>query len=785
MLADWRIEPLTGQVIAPDGSRRHVAPRAMEVLICLARRPGAAGDRKMLLGEAWGNLPHSHEALTHCVSELRHALDDRPDDPQFLQTLPRLGYRLVAEVTFDDGPAPGRAPAADDDAGFFVRHLRDLQQRKVFRTLIGYPVLAWLLLQIVDVLWEYFLAPLGAPAWLVPAFVVLLALGYPVAVFLSWAVDLTPEGMRAADEDAGFERYGGLLIVGIPTLAVTAIALFVYFNAYEVPATAATPPAPAQAARVAPMKGSVAVLRFLNLSRDADIGYLSDGLTEELIHELANLRTLKVAARTSVWLLGNGELAAPDIAERLNVEHVVEGSVRKDGDTVRVTAQLIDQDGFHRWSQTYDRPLNDILAVQKDIASRVAGELDVMLIGDTGERLDRAPTTNTLAYDHYLRGRHALRAPDSEATLSEAETQFEAAIELDRRFPLAHAGLCETWLARYRFERDATWFSRAESACHRALTLDGGLAEVYTALGNLYRHSGQNDKAELEYHAALAINPTLEEATYGLGRSYQAQGRLAEAEETLKRGIELEPSYWGTWFGVGNFLHRQARYADAVPYYRKVTELAPDYAGGFINLGSALHWLGDWDGAEAAWRRALELEEDAVAYQNMGTLYYYRHEFEQAEQMFERAVALAPNDHRHWGKLGAARRNLAGRVEDSQQSYRRAIELVRGQLDVDPDDAENLGLLADYLANVDELQAARSAIQRALQISPQNASAHYFAAVIERRDGNDARALAALREALRLGYSARMLAADPQFDALWNNGGFDAVMARELAWHTT
>ena len=154
----------------------------------------------------------------------------------------------------------------------------------------------------------------------------------------------------------------------------------------------------------------------------------------------------------------------------------------------------------------------------------------------------------------YLQGRQFLREPGSNDSLSSARSLFEASIELDNRFPLAYAGLCETNLALYRLSRSTEYFAQAEAACHRALTLDGGLAEVYTALGNLHRHAGQYEKAYQEYQTALSINQTLEEANYGLGRVYQAQDKLIEAEETLLRSVVLEPGYWGTHFGMGNFL---------------------------------------------------------------------------------------------------------------------------------------------------------------------------------------------------------------------------------------
>lgn len=777
MLAQWRVEPLKGQITAPDGSRRRVAPRAMDLLVCLASRPGDVVARSTLFDEAWSQQARSDEALTHCISELRHALDDHSDSPEFLQTIPRRGYRLIAPVSALTAPSAG--PPDNDPktpaAGFIARQFGDLRKRKVIQTVIGYPVLSWLLVQIVDVLWEYLLQPLGAPVWLVPSFVVLMAIGYPIAVFFSWAVDLTPEGMRLTASNEGASRAGGLAIAGVASLAIAVAALFAYFNAFELPAAVEQVPGNSEITE-SPVARSIAVLRFSNMSADPAMTYLSDGLTEELIHELTNLETIKVAARTSAWPFSTSELQVTEIADQLGVEKILEGSVRADGDRIRVTAQLIDEKGFHVWSEAYDRRVDDILAIQKDIAEKVVDELDIILTDESEVRLAKEPTMDPSAYHEYLLGRQFLREPPNEESLNTAREHFEKAIELDSQFPLAYAGLCESHLAKYRLSGATEHFEAAELACHRALSLDGGLAEVYTALGNLYRHSGQFDKAEQEFNTALSINPMFEEANYGLGRALQGQGRLAEAEKTLRRSIDLEPSYWGAYMAVGNFLHQHGRYAESLPFYEKVTELAPDSAGGYINLGSSLHWLGDWDGAEAAWRRSLELEPDALAYQNLGTLLYYRHRYAEAIEMHRKAVEAAPSDHRNWGKLAAAQRYVPGQNAASRESYRRAIQLVEEQLAVNPDQAEDLYYLSAYLVNTGDLGGARQAIERSLSLAPEDPDAHYLAAIVEMNSGHDELAMAELEKATSLGYSVKLLQSDPEFETLQAHAEFTALL---------
>ncbi len=750
----------------------------MDVLVCLASRPGQVVERTTIFDEVWGSLHHSDESLTHCIGELRRAFGDQPDNPEYFQTVPKRGYRLVEDVDASAATIIAFEKESNQEAGFFARQVGNLHKRKVFQTVIGYPVIAWLLLQIVDTLWEYLLRPLGAPEWIVPTFVVLLAVGYPIAIFMVWAVDLTPEGVEVTVDKDSRTPIAGLVTLGAGSVFATVIALVLFFNSYENEGPIHRPEYPVEVS-ASPLPNSIAVLRFLNLHDLPAIRYLGDGLTEELIHELTNLKTLKVAARTSVWGISSLDMQAPEIAELLNVDKVLEGSIRSDGGNVRVTVQLIDRNGFHLWSEVYDSEPLGVLQIEKDIARQVVDELGVILSDESQTRLDRKPTSDSAAYDHYLRGRERLREPSTPESLAAAQASFAKAIELDSRFSLAYAGACETSLANFRLTRDTQYFEKAEITCHRALTLDGGLAEVYTALGNLYRHSGQNEKAEQEYMTALEINPLMEEATFGLGRTYQAMGLMNKAEEVLTRTVALEPGYWGTHMGVGNFLHRQGRFAEAVPYYEEVTRLAPDYAGGYINLGSALHWLGEWERAEAAFEKAIELRPDSMAYQNMGTVLYFRHQYEEAVEMHRKALELAPANYRAWGRLATAESRMPGEEQRSRESYQQAIILANKQLAINPDDGEALMHLASYLSPVGQSVEANRAIARALAVLPNDPMSHYFSAVVNNRDGEFEDAISELENTVRFGYSLKNLEADPEFEALNDHPRFRALFENE------
>jgi tetratricopeptide (TPR) repeat protein len=197
-----------------------------------------------------------------------------------------------------------------------------------------------------------------------------------------------------------------------------------------------------------------------------------------------------------------------------------------------------------------------------------------------------------------------------------------------------------------------------------------------------------------------------------------------------------------------------------------------------VNLGSTLYWLGELEAAEAAWQRALELAPNRMGYQNMGTLYYYQHRFADAADMHRRAIEVAPEDHLAWGKLAAAQRYIEGQEDASQASYRRAIELVNERLAINPDDAEDLANLAAYLGNTGRAEEARRAAYRAMELAPEDPATHYFAAVAEIRGGSRDTALELLKSAVRHGYSVQLIAADPQFESVREEGVFKTLIAK-------
>jgi TolB-like protein/Flp pilus assembly protein TadD len=464
----------------------------------------------------------------------------------------------------------------------------ELRRRNVFKVAIVYSAVAWLLLQVSDTLGP----ALHLPEWFVSAVVFLLILGFPVAIVFAWAFDLTPEGLRretnadpAAPTAGKSDKQLNHVVVAVLVLA---LGYFVFDKVVidSEQDTAGTP----TAVQVSPQQpaefespnadNSIAVLPFVNMSSDEEQEYFSDGLSEELLNLLARIPELKVAARTSSFSFKDKDLAIPEIASRLNVAHVLEGSVRTHGNQIRVTAQLIQaDDGYHLWSETYDRQLDNVFQIQEEIAVAVTEALRITLLGDAPKIRKTDPRT----YQLFLEGQY-LKRQFSRDSLNRAVEAFKQAVEIDPAYAPAWAELADTYLwGGYRDElsREVT-AALADQAIQTAISADPDYAFAYYVRGissifthnnfeqgiNDFQHAleldpdnafivaaigkgafltGQYDLAIAQYQAALALEPVVPEFFWFLGRAYLSSGRLDDAEASFAKLSSLSSSYRGEY----------------------------------------------------------------------------------------------------------------------------------------------------------------------------------------------------------------------------------------------
>ena len=436
----------------------------------------------------------------------------------------------------------------------------ELKRRNVFRVGVAYVLLAWVVIQVTDTVGPAINLPESALT-VVTWFGVI---GFPFALFFAWAFELTPDGIKLEKDVDRTEsvthstgRKIDFVIIGLLVVALLSVVIL----DDSPPAAPGAEQGPVADAAAVPDAArsydSIGVLPFQNMSSDPEQDYLSDGIAEELLNALAKLQNLQVAARTSSFAFKGQNQSITEIGSKLNVDTILEGSVRKSGDRLRITAQLIDAaDGYHLWSETYDRELTDVFQIQDDITKAIVAALRVHL--DTGEALvvRDSETTSMEAYEAYLRGKHQLRQ-SGQASSRSALTSFREATDLDPSFAPAWAGRALTVM--YLRETDFWGEIPREEArvlarnnIDRALALDSELAEAYVAEGMLLADDYRYEEALQSFEKAVTINPSLAEGWTWRSRLLGRFGRIREARADMLKALRLDPLDAGTAFFGAN-----------------------------------------------------------------------------------------------------------------------------------------------------------------------------------------------------------------------------------------
>lgn len=425
--------------------------------------------------------------------------------------------------------------------------LRELKRRNVVRVAILYAVVGWLVLQIADLA----MPRLGIPSWGVSLVIMLVVLGFPLALVLAWAYELTPEGIKRTHEVEDHESITHLtgrkldfLIIGLLAAALLYVVLDSYVLRDQDVSSAQVPATPASATLV-----SIAVLPFVDMSQAKDQEYLTDGISEELLNVLARVRGFKVAGRTSAFAFKGRDDDLRTIGQKLGVENILEGSVRKQGDRIRVTAQLVKAtDGYHLWSDTYDRQLGDVFAIQEDIAQQVVGAIQRTVGKDLPPRAvelsgELRPTSNVEAYTRFLRGQHLLRPRDRNG-MEAALKEFERAVALDPAFARAHVGIANSLalLVNYRHRDLGSTEQRIEEELDRALVLQPDLGEAYAVKAIVLAEKLAPASEQIPLlERATASNPSDSQTLVWLAQAYGDAGRSEDELRAYERAYAVDP----------------------------------------------------------------------------------------------------------------------------------------------------------------------------------------------------------------------------------------------------
>ncbi len=560
----------------------------------------------------------------------------------------------------------------------------ELKRRHVYKVAIAYGVVAWLLMQVASQIFPFF----EIPNWAVRLVVLLLIIGFPVALILAWAFELTPEGIKRAEDvdltKSTTRRTSHKLLWMTAVVAILAAALFVggRLNLFQ--------SKPRTTTGIVSDK-SIAVLPFDNLSRDPDNAYFAEGIQDEILTRLAKIADLKVISRTSTQHFKSSPDNLPQIAKQLGVANILEGSVQKASDQVRVNVQLINAaSDAHLWAETYDRKLTDIFGVESDIAKTIADALQARLTGSEKTAIAKRPTANSEAYELYLKGRffwNKRTGPD----LRKAIGYFDQAISKDPSYALAYAGLADSYLLLPAFGAASPQDSipQAKAAAKHALELDDSLAEAHASSGRIL--SGYDfafDQSIKEFERAIQLNPNYAMAHHWISSGpLSALARFDRAIAEGRRAVELDPLSLVDNVDLGWVYFAARRYDEAIAQMRKAIEIDSRSYLAHYYLGEAFQLKGQLADAIAEYRKAVELDDDPFALALLGQAYARAGQRDEAQKILARLTEEAKS--RYVSAYGVALMFIGlGDKEQAMDALERAFREGAGNdiisIKVDP-----------------------------------------------------------------------------------------------------
>jgi TolB-like protein/Tfp pilus assembly protein PilF len=559
----------------------------------------------------------------------------------------------------------------------------ELRRRNVFRVAAAYLVVGWLLTEVLTTI----LPTLGAPDWTSRAVILMFAFGFVPAVVLSWIYELTPEGVKREHEvvrDDSITPHTAKKLDYVTIVAVVVgIIFFATFSAQQNEEIAVSDQQfIINEATIS--DASVAVLPFVNMSNDQENEYFSDGLTETLLHMLAQVPDLKVAARTSSFSFKGANKTIQEIAQSLQVAHVLEGSVQRDGDRVRITAQLIRaSDGFHLWSENYDRTLDDIFGIQDEIAEKVGGALTVSLLGSpTNNAIDGISTASPDAFDLYLQ---ALNERDtfSYGGLAAAERLLKGALTIDSEFLDAKTELAYNYLQQIN-----TGLMDGEEAYPLVLVVTDQVLQVKPAdvgaraiqtftRAQVSGQEGDGDAALIardELKGLIAEDPTQLEPRIFLTRLSRNNDQVEEALTYMLQAATHDPFNPRIHYELGNLYSALQQWDEARTSIETSLELEPAQPNAWVNLARVSQQAGDGVGYLKLFLRAVEVDPVDHELPAMIAGFLYRLELvEEGDDFRKRVMAIAPTSEVAY-RLELQRAIAVGDLDASVASARRAIE---------------------------------------------------------------------------------------------------------------
>ncbi|MFN2238954.1 MAG: tetratricopeptide repeat protein [Thermoanaerobaculia bacterium] len=569
----------------------------------------------------------------------------------------------------------------------------------------------------------------------------------------------TPGAISAAPAIADRPRRtrGAMIVAIVAAVILAGAALWQYFERASRPAI--------------PGVKSIAVLPFSDLSGHPGGDLYSRGISETISARLASVPDLQIMPPSSSR--SAGPVDYPKLGRETGATMFLNGSVQRSGDVLRVTYSLIDANGVQLAAATVPGNASDLFLLQDQLAERVVETLE--LRSRPMRRSNREGLVTAADQDRYVEAHGLLQRYESEESVDQGIVLLEQLAERVSESAMVHAALGRAYLYKFKLTMDADWMGRAVAACERGVRLDPQRADIHITLGELHVASGRHAEAIESFRRALSQQPNSAEATLGLGQAYSRARRYEDAERTYRRAISLMPEWWAGYNRLGVLFMSQGRFADAVPEFQEVIELTPDNTRGYNNLGAAYLQLGRLREAERTFNDSVSVSPNSDALGNLGYLLFYEKRYAEAADKYEKAVALSPNDYLLWLSMGDSYRWAAGGKERSLAAYANAIRLADAALKTNPVDVNAHVTRALAAAKSGRIEEARKSIRSVLDISADDVTHLYYAAVVENLAGNPAEAVKLLTTAVQGGFPPDQIEHERDFENLKGRKDFQAL----------
>jgi serine/threonine protein kinase/Flp pilus assembly protein TadD/TolB-like protein len=533
---------------------------------------------------------------------------------------------------------------------------------------------------------------------------------------------------------------------------------------------------------LAPAPAQIAVLPFTAKSGSPEDVAFGNGLAGIVSGRLA-------ASGGNIWVIPDNDLhqnrvATPTDARKVfGVANVISGEVeRQPSGGAGVLMHLVDTASGKTLRSAAVNPGNVAAPLEEEVVKEAAAMLNLSLDPMAINKLRAAATRTANAYDYYVLGNGYLQRYDQAGNIGSAIAAFQRAIQLDPSYAMAYAGMSAAYLRQYRSSSDQQYLEQAREAAIQALSRNESLDSPHITLGTIAMLTGQADEGIRQLRAALDLDPVNADAYRELAKAYVQAGKLKEAEETYNRAIQLRPNFWLGYLDSATFYNNSGRYAEAEKALNTALRLTPDNYLVWQNLGGVQMARGEWSDAEHSLKQALGQRVSGPVYSNLGTLYIYEGRYADAVPVLKQAVSLSGANNQYayyiWGNLGDAYRWTRGQETNAPAAYKKAIELAKSQLAINPKNATLLSQIAVLEAKAGEFEQAEARMREALKLAPAEPSVLYRSALVFELAGQRSQSLKNLSAALGAGYSASVVEREPELASLRKDPGYSAAVAR-------